>query len=441
MWPKGCAPRWWRSAGGPDSAATCPAITTLRVAATRTASIIRCIGMVAVAVQVIIWHSFYLTAPWRLAGPVVAVAWGSAAVLYLLRRWPGWQLAAVDSGVYVVLALCARWCLPPVMRGDSSNWLYIVLVGQLVAPAWFARTTMLAVLALTSAAAYWAGATLTPPTGSGSASPTSPATAVMLLLAIVSAAWFGRRMLHRRAVEADAALERADQDSREQYVVLSRQTERREHERLLHDTVLNTLTALARAHGSAAEVVSRCRDDVKLIERVLRDPEDTAGPAWQRYDGMLTRIKAVASQMRSRGLDVHVEITDSVEVTDGSVPTRVARAMAQAVREALVNVAGHAGTSEAWIEVSQPADGGLQVTVRDAGAGFDPDRVGPGRLGLRRSIVERLADQGGQASVRSAPGEGTVVSLRWPALPHPADGAIAGRAIAGRASGWGGAPW
>lgn len=115
--------------------------------------------------------------------------------------------------------------------------------------------------------------------------------------------------------------------------------------------------------------------------------------------------------------------------------------MAQAVREALVNVAGHAGTSEAWIEVSQPADGGLQVTVRDAGAGFDPDRVGPGRLGVRRSIIERLADQGGQASVTSAPGEGTVVSLRWPALPHPADGAIAGRAIAGRASGWGGAPW
>jgi hypothetical protein len=112
MWPKGCAPRRWRSAGGPDSAATGPAITTLRVAATRTASIIRCVGMVTVAVQVIIWHSFYLTAPWRFAGPVVAVAWGSAAVLYLLRRWPVWQLAAVDPGVYVALALCARWCLP-----------------------------------------------------------------------------------------------------------------------------------------------------------------------------------------------------------------------------------------------------------------------------------------------------------------------------------------
>jgi len=449
MWPKGGEPRWWRSAGGSGSVATGPAITTLRVAATRTASIIRCVGMVFTAVQVIIWHSFYLTAPWRLAGPVVAVAWGSAAVMYLLRRWPVWQLAAVDCGVYVVLALCARWYVPPLMRGDSSNWLYIVTVGQLVAPAWFTPTTMLAVLALASGAAYWAGAAMTPPAGSGLASPTSPATAVVLLLAVVSAAWCGRRMLYRKAVEADAALEQVDQDSREQYVVLSRQTERREHERLLHDTVLNTLTALARAGGSATDVVSRCRSDVRLIERVLGDPEDTAGAAWPPYDGLLTGIEAVATEMRSRGLDVHVEVTGSVkgagvEVTASSVsavPAQVARAMAHAVREALVNVASHAGTGEAWIEVLLAEEGGLRVTVRDAGAGFDPDRVGPGRLGLRRSIVERIADQGGQASVTSAPGEGTVVSLRWAAPAHPAEGAIAGSAIAGSASGWGGAQW
>ena len=424
--------------------ATGPAITTLRVAATRTASIIRCVGIVCTVVQVIIWHSFYLAAPWRLAGPVVAVAWGSATVMYLLRRWPGWQLAAIDSGVYVVLALCARWCLPPVLLGDSSNWLYIVTVGQLVAPAWFTPTTRLAVLALASGAAYWAGAAMAPPAGSGLASPTSPAAAVLLLLAVVSAAWFGRRMLYRKAIEADAALEQADQDSREQYVVLSRQTERREHERLLHDTVLNTLTALARPGGNTAEVVSRCRGDVSLIERVLGDPEDTGGGAWQPYDGLLTGIEAVATEMRSRGLCVHVEVTGSGQVAGRSVaavPVQVARAMAHAVREALVNVVSHAGTSEAWIEVSLAEGGGLRVTVRDAGVGFDPDRVGLGRLGLRRSIVERIADQGGYASVKSVPGEGTVVSLRWAAPPHPADRAIADRSVAGSAAGWGGAQW
>jgi signal transduction histidine kinase len=60
--------------------------------------------------------------------------------------------------------------------------------------------------------------------------------------------------------------------------------------------------------------------------------------------------------------------------------------------------------------------------VRDAGAGFDPARVDPARLGLRRSITERVADWGGRVSVRSAPGQGTVVDMSWPAA-LPAAGA------------------
>jgi signal transduction histidine kinase len=107
------------------------------------------------------------------------------------------------------------------------------------------------------------------------------------------------------------------------------------------------------------------------------------------------------------------------------IPDAVATALAFAVRESLANVAQHAGTAEAWVEVSAvigPADrGGVEVTVRDRGAGFEPAHVDPARLGLRRSIVERVADRGGQAAVHSAPGEGTVVTLRWLAPAPPAD--------------------
>jgi len=85
------------------------------------------------------------------------------------------------------------------------------------------------------------------------------------------------------------------------------------------------------------------------------------------------------------------------------------------------NVAAHAGTGKAWVTVgvTPPGDvaaqGRLQVTVRDAGAGFDPGSVDRARLGVRRSITERVEDWGGSASVQSAPGEGTVVRLSWPA--------------------------
>jgi signal transduction histidine kinase len=99
----------------------------------------------------------------------------------------------------------------------------------------------------------------------------------------------------------------------------------------------------------------------------------------------------------------------------------VAAAIVHATREALANVATHAGTGEAWVSVTLAA-GALRVTVRDTGAGFDPARVDPARLGLRRSITERLTDRGGRASVRSAPGQGTLVSLSWPGTV-PAAGA------------------
>jgi len=72
------------------------------------------------------------------------------------------------------------------------------------------------------------------------------------------------------------------------------------------------------------------------------------------------------------------------------------------------------------VSVTPPGDvdsvGRIRVTVRDAGAGFDPGRVDPARLGVRRSITERVEDWGGSAAVQSAPGQGTTVCLCWPAV-------------------------
>jgi Histidine kinase-like ATPase domain len=283
-----------------------------------------------------------------------------------------------------------------------------------------------------------------PPGGS------SPAVSAALLVAIAAAAWCARRMLERHAAAADSALAQADREASEQRVLLSRNTERREHERLLHDTILNTLTALSRSGGVAGEgagagsahrtaepgeLVGRCQRDVALMEYALSDPADPAKVAGRPFGGLLIGIEAAAIEMRARGLDVHVAVTGggspgvaagdrdpAAGVTSAgasAVPARVAIGMAYAVREALTNVVSHAGTGEAWVEVSLAGE--LRVTVRDAGTGFDPAAVDPARLGLRRSIEERLADLGGRASIRSGPGQGTMVSLHWapPAPPGP----------------------
>src|SRR5258707_6533315 len=107
-----------------------PALTALRGVAVWAVSFIRAVVIAYIAVQVVIWHSFYSADAWRLAGPVAAVAWEAAVVAYLRRRWLPWQLAGLDSGAHVLLALGAGWCVPAAMRGDTANWLYIVMAGQ-----------------------------------------------------------------------------------------------------------------------------------------------------------------------------------------------------------------------------------------------------------------------------------------------------------------------
>jgi signal transduction histidine kinase len=450
--------------GASGSALAGPAMTALRSAIARIAAIIRCVGMAYVVLQVIIWHPFFAADPWRLAGPAAAVLWAVAVVAYLRGHWPVWQLAALDSGVYVTLALAAGGCVPPATRGEAANWLFIAMTSQLVVPAWFAPTAVSVPLISASAAAYSASTLLAAGAVSGDSMPVATGA---LLLAAATIHWSGRQLLYRRATRADVALAAADRDARDQYVVLSRNIERREHERLLHDTVLNTLTALARGGSAeAAGVAGRCQHDVTLMEAALSDPGGLAAVTDKPFGGLLAGVAAVIAEQQARGLVIHFEVTSDVlaaasvpgengiprrSESEGTliVPAAVACAIAHAVREALANVAVHAGTREAWVEVGlaaaggeaapggeAAAPGGLQVTVRDSGAGFDPDRVDPARLGLRRSITERIADWGGWASIQSAPGEGTVVSLRWPAPTQ-----LSQAAVAGHSSAQPGLPW
>ena len=176
-----------------------------------------------------------------------------------------------------------------------------------------------------------------------------------------------------------------------------------------------------------------------MLERALT--ESGAVPAGRQAAGPAAAIEAVVSEMRARGLTVDLAVDDGVMAepdgaqAPGPVPAPVAAAIAHATREALANVAEHAGTGKAWVTVSvtPPGDaaaaGLLTVVVQDAGAGFDAGRVDPARLGVRRSITERVEDWGGSASVQSAPGEGTVVCLSWPAARPGVDPPAALKAV------------
>jgi signal transduction histidine kinase len=88
-------------------------------------------------------------------------------------------------------------------------------------------------------------------------------------------------------------------------------------------------------------------------------------------------------------------------------------ALLAAAREATVNAAKWSGADvvSLFAEVEPTA---VSLFVRDRGKGFDPEAVPADRKGLAESVHARMARRGGSATVRSAPGEGTEVSLTMP---------------------------
>jgi signal transduction histidine kinase len=91
-------------------------------------------------------------------------------------------------------------------------------------------------------------------------------------------------------------------------------------------------------------------------------------------------------------------------------PSEEIQALVRAAREAMVNAAKHSGADkiDVYAEVDEES---VEVFVRDRGQGFDVDAVAEDRMGVKGSIIDRMARHGGTATVRSAPGDGTEVRL------------------------------
>lgn len=164
----------------------------------------------------------------------------------------------------------------------------------------------------------------------------------------------------------------------------------------LHDSVLQTL-ALIQKHPADAARLARAQ------ERDLR--------AWL-YAGETLDATTVASALRSMAgeiEDAYGITVDVVAVGDRDLDDDV-RFVVAAAREATTNAAKHAGVGRVDV-YAEIAGGAIDVFVRDRGVGFDPAATPEHRLGVRRSIIDRMERHGGRAEIRSTPGEGTEVRL------------------------------
>ena len=194
-------------------------------------------------------------------------------------------------------------------------------------------------------------------------------------------------------------------------LVLERQARVRAEERAdmaarVHDSVLQTLALIQLRAQDPQQVVALARAQ----ERELRDLLFNG-----RAPGSLDSAATVAAGVRLIQQDVEAQhgiTVEAVLVGDCDLDEDLA-AMLAAAREATVNAAKWSGAEvvSVFAEV-EPEE--ISIFVRDRGRGFDPDAVSSDRKGLAESIHARMSRRGGSARVRSAPGQGTEVSLTMP---------------------------
>jgi signal transduction histidine kinase len=167
--------------------------------------------------------------------------------------------------------------------------------------------------------------------------------------------------------------------------------------------VLHTLT-----------MIQRGAEDPRLVQRLARSQERelrawlyqaSAQSAAQTSDLLSAQLDKIAGEIE----DTYGVPIDVVRVGDLELGDRT-RAAINAAREAMLNAAKYSGAPQISVYAEAEKDR-LTIFVRDRGQGFDLAGIPKHRLGVRQSILGRMDRVGGQARIRTAPGDGTEVEI------------------------------
>lgn len=221
----------------------------------------------------------------------------------------------------------------------------------------------------------------------------------------------------RGAARVDAATRLARTAEIARAAATAREHERATIDALVHDSVISTLlmAGIGRVEtGTVARHATASLAKLDALGTPAPEPVVLRSELIRRLERMLPDLAPQAVLRRDPAADP--DLPGSVERT---LPAPAAAALLDAAGEALRNSVKYAGPHAALTVTVHAPGGGVQLDIADTGTGFDPALVPTERLGIARSILERMSRiPGASATVRSAPGNGTTVTLTW--LPHPA---------------------
>lgn len=199
-------------------------------------------------------------------------------------------------------------------------------------------------------------------------------------------------------------------------------TEERERRRIaigLHDRMGQTLAlAQIKLTSVRADLSGEARTGVdgavELLEQAITDARELIfelSPPILYDLGLKDALDWLAEDLQKKH-GIHVEVTD--DGANKPLDDTAKAVVFRAVRELLMNVLKHAQSATAKVCLRRD-DGQYLIDVQDRGLGFDlgkdfPTRQGFGLLSLR----EQIDGLGGDLTLESSPGHGTLASVRVP---------------------------
>lgn len=227
----------------------------------------------------------------------------------------------------------------------------------------------------------------------------------------------------RRQAEEELRKSREQLRDLSAHVEWAREEERTAIAREIHDELGQAVTALKMDLAFLGRRLSEGSDRPALSEKI-RDMSALA-------DETIKRVRRIAKELRpgvldDLGLEAAVEWqAQEFEARTGTscgfhstlgserLDRNVSTAFFRVLQEALTNVSRHAQARAVEVTLGIH-DGRLALEVADDGRGLAEDALGGGHsLGLL-GMRERARRLGGELSIRSAPGQGTAVTLSVP---------------------------
>jgi len=197
-----------------------------------------------------------------------------------------------------------------------------------------------------------------------------------------------------------------------QRLVEAQDAERRRLERDLHDGAQQQLVAVTLGLRVVADSAPDVAPQVEIIREQVSDTLATLRDLARGVFPPLLAEAGLAAALRAHVAKAGLAVTVRDTVPDGVRPAPdIEAALYFCAREALQNVAKHAGPDATAVVTLRTAADQLVMSVQDDGVGFDPRAAsGSGLVNLS----DRLAAVGGELRVLSAPGRGAEVICAVP---------------------------